>query len=158
MASSYTISTIVYDEIPKVVIGATMWTRAEAQALVLHLQAWLDTGSLHGDQDYADLRAAADACVQERLRQTSVKGYDNAHDDAHMLGELADAAAAYALEPDTRDLSVGGKLDLVGAIWPFEPKSIKFTPADRGHELTKAGGLLLAEMTRRTRAARRVHA
>jgi hypothetical protein len=77
--------------------------------------------------------------IQERMRQVELEGYTAKLDDRWEDGELAVAAAAYAL----RDLS----------IWPsgWSPKMFKLgevNAAGRRRELVKAAALILAEISR----------
>lgn len=82
------------------------------------------------------------AAVHERKRQMVELGYDRDHDDQHENGELALAAASYALglaEARVRE-----------TVWPWQPKA--FSEGDRKVELAKAVALLLAEFDRLARA------
>jgi hypothetical protein len=74
----------------------------------------------------------------ERSRQVEVEGWTLEHDDAHDSGELADAAACYAL---------GRKMP---SIWPWAEEWWK--PSDRRRNLIKAGALIVAEIERLDRA------
>lgn len=82
--------------------------------------------------------------IAERRRQVAKEGYDEQHDDAHQLGELAQASAAYSL------LAAG--VPLLDALkhWPWDLASFK----DHGprKNLIIAGALNLAELERRDRA------
>jgi hypothetical protein len=81
----------------------------------------------------------------ERERQVSDEGWTPEHDDEHVRGELALAAACYAVPyPDAH---------AAGWSWPFEPELFKRTPNggdvdSRISELTKAGALIAAEIDR----------
>lgn len=86
-------------------------------------------------------KAAADV-LAERRRQIEAEGYDQAHDDEHAHGELADAAACYALQHGC----LPSGMDITGDAWPFEAGS--FRPGDRRRDLVKAGALILAEIER----------
>lgn len=87
---------------------------------------------------------AADAMqlAAERLRQISSEGWTPEHDDEHLDGEIAQAAACYAY---------GSRLwDTNGAsIWP---NGWEFKPKDRRRDLIRAGALILAELERLDRA------
>lgn len=82
--------------------------------------------------------------LTERRRQIYVEGWTTAHDDSEAHGELAAAAATYALratgvtvfDPDT---------------WPWEPEWLK--PSDPRRMLIKAAALILAEIERLDRQA-----
>lgn len=80
----------------------------------------------------------------ERGRQQAQEGWDPAHDDAHLNGELADAAAAYALTGGGRSRS------MVVPIWPWALAWLK--PTSRRRDLVKAGALIVAEIERLDRA------
>ena len=75
----------------------------------------------------------------ERRRQIEAEGWTPAHDDEHAAGEMAEAAACYAL----------GAMFISGAddfIWPWELQWWK--PKDRRSNLVRAAALLLAEIER----------
>lgn len=79
----------------------------------------------------------------ERRRQIEVEGWTPEHDDEHQSGELASAAAVYALA------TTGIK---ARRYWPWHANGwIKPAPARRN--LVKASALLLAELERLDRAA-----
>lgn len=91
----------------------------------------------------------------ERVRQLSEEGYDTAHDDAHVNGELAMAAACYTIgafygwEP---------KPDADGEVW--QPSMFEVTwpwdfakPKDKRRDLVRAAALILAELERIDRAS-----
>jgi hypothetical protein len=86
----------------------------------------------------------------ERERQVSDEGFTDEHDDTHSGGELALAAACYAVPyPDA--LAAGWS-------WPFEPESFKrvsngVSVDSRTVELVKAGALIAAEIDRLQREA-----
>lgn len=87
----------------------------------------------------------------ERRRQFYQEGYDSEHDKVHVNGELADAAAVYALTDKTRDkylYKMTGNNANVPTIWPFEPSFYKPTPDDRVRQLAKAGAMIAAEIDR----------
>jgi hypothetical protein len=96
----------------------------------------------------ADRSAQADAArdvLAERQRQISVEGWTPEHDDAHSGGELADAAACYALW--------GGGINPGNwrEFWPWAPEWLKHSEPRR--MLVKAGALILAEIERIDRSA-----
>ena len=87
--------------------------------------------------------------IAERRRQVSVEGYDAAHDDKHIDGDLAEAAATYALPPSLRFKYSGQKMVpgiSIPGMWPW-PDGYKLGPT-RIHELAKAGALIAAEIDR----------
>lgn len=82
----------------------------------------------------------------ERQRQVEAEGWTPEHDDGHQDGEIALAAACYAI-PD-RELGV----DFLSRLWPWGWDGWKPTPDDRIRELVKAGALITAEIDRLQRA------
>ena len=96
----------------------------------------------HGVSDGAGLIAA------ERRRHKEL-GWTAEHDDQHRQGQLGDAAACYAANPDRV-----GRADIVESLWPWSPDAWKPTPDDRIHELARAGALLAAEIDRQQRLER----
>lgn len=82
----------------------------------------------------------------ERRRQIEVEGWSPEHDDAeHGNGELAMAAACYALPHDDDEPTDPPEF------WPWAESWWK--PGDRVRELVKAGALIVAEIERLQRAA-----
>lgn len=81
----------------------------------------------------------------ERQRQTDVEGWTPEHDNEHELGELATAAACYALP------------DIYEEWWPWAPTwwkpSGEYEGAGRIRDLVKAGALIAAEIDRLQREA-----
>lgn len=93
--------------------------------------------------------------AEERQRQIEKEGWTPEHDAEHVDGELANAAAYYAMTENTIDFidnKCGNDMHL--HIWPFEIKSLKRTPENRVRELQKAGALIAAELDRLIREAR----
>lgn len=76
---------------------------------------------------------------EERRRQREVKGYTAAHDRQHDEGELAMAAAAFAVQ-STGD---GTGADI---LWPFPTLMPAY--ATRRHRLIVAAALIVAEIER----------
>lgn len=106
----------------------------------------------------------------ERRRQVEGEDYRLDHDDMHVLGELAEAAACYALSsvsanygprpkaPLTRDIRPArAYLNVVSGVisrlWPWHPNYLK--PKDQRRDLIRAGALIVAEIERLDRAAGR---
>ena len=87
-------------------------------------------------------RAAQDV-IAERERQQTVEGWTHEHDDKHTDGEMAQAAACYALA--RRAVSCDGL-----PMWPWNRW---WKPKDRRRDLVRAGALILAEIERLDRAA-----
>lgn len=87
----------------------------------------------------------------ERRRQVDVEGWTAEHDDQHVKGEMAGAAACYALyrsHVDPVELMGEGILKMS---WPWDPAWWKPTVPRR--DLVKAAALILAEIERLDRAA-----
>lgn len=83
--------------------------------------------------------------VSERVRQIQEEGWTLEHDDEHIAGELANAAAMYALTPYTRWVM---EEDNAMAIWPWDIMWFKPSRTDRVEDLIKAGALIMAEIQR----------
>lgn len=97
--------------------------------------------ALAGNRQPDVLTQAALDVLAERQRQISAEGYSPDHDDEHVHGELAAAAASYAL------VWPAGELPLM---WPWDPEHWK--PRDELTNLARAGALIQAEMERLYRA------
>jgi hypothetical protein len=89
---------------------------------------------------------AIEDITAERRRQIEVEGWSFEHDDKHVEGEMADAAACYALYASNND-------ERVRRMWPWDTAWWK--PASRRKMLVKAAALLVAEIERLDRADRR---
>lgn len=101
---------------------------------------------------------------QERLRQIEEEGWLPDHDDRHINGELAQAAACYAAsepvfihrEAESHffagNMGDRGDRQLLPAgyypAWPWDQEWYKPTPNDRVRQLVKAGALIAAEIDR----------
>lgn len=84
--------------------------------------------------------------LAERQRQVSGEGWTPEHDDQHDKGQMAAAAACYAMPGPAGPLALE-------AFWPWTPEWWK--PTDRRRDLIKAAALAIAEIERldRIRAA-----
>jgi hypothetical protein len=89
------------------------------------------------------LTKAAQDVLAERQRQISAEGYESSHDDDHIDGSLAEAAAFYAHNRDPRESAP--------RFWPWDAASWK--PKTRRENLIRAGALILAEIERLDRAS-----
>ncbi len=92
-----------------------------------------------------------DIIAAERQRHTDAENWTPEHDDQHIQGELATAAACYALPDERRSVYVWSK-PLIEYLWPWEwcwwkPAKRK-TVKQRIRELAKAGALCAAEIDR----------
>ena len=87
------------------------------------------------------------AFSRERAAHRDREGFTIAHDDAHGDGELARAAACYAMPGGIRAFkTVHGSYRV--NVWPWDEQYWKPSPDSRKRELEKAGALLLAEWER----------
>lgn len=85
-----------------------------------------------------------DEIVAERKRQREVEGWTFEHDDHHDNGELAKAAACYAMPREfPRTETPRG--------WPWSKEWWK--PHGRRHDLIRAAALIVAELERLDRIA-----
>jgi len=90
----------------------------------------------------------AELIAQERTRQVCHKAWTEFHDDGHVNGELARAAACYA----SYDIPWCGKnkrLALIKILWPRQwSRRDYWKPKDRIRNLVRAGALIAAEIDR----------
>jgi hypothetical protein len=85
--------------------------------------------------------------MQERIRQLRDEGHTPSQDDNLVGGELAMAAVAYAMDPDTRCFLHANGI----ATWPLDGEPNHKT---RRQDLIRAAALLVAEIERIDRAAK----
>lgn len=90
------------------------------------------------------MTAAARDVLAERRRQIEAEGWTPEHDDEHGAGEMAAAAACYAL-------NAAGCGCEVARNWPWDRSWWK--PSTARRDLVKAAALILAEIERLDRAA-----
>jgi hypothetical protein len=118
-------------------------TPADAEShLTALLRAEYERGKAETQTD------AARDVLAERARQVSAEGWTREHDDLYVDGEMAAAAACYAI--------TGGKWQskagvLLSMLWPWARSWFKSTGHRR--DLVKAGALILAEIERLDRLA-----
>lgn len=97
------------------------------------------------------MKTGIELIAEERERQISSEGWTHEHDDEHTDGEIADAAACYAMTEAVREL-VDDRETIRDMVWPaswvFKP-----SPDNRVRELVKAGALIAAEIDRLNRLA-----
>lgn len=90
---------------------------------------------------------ALTAIAAERQRQRDVEGWSSDHDDGHSKGELAAAAACYAVGRCIVEGSLRiSERGLIKNLWPWSAKWWK--PKDRRRNLVRAGALIVAEIER----------
>ncbi|MCB1462116.1 MAG: hypothetical protein KDJ90_06750 [Nitratireductor sp.] len=112
---------------------------------------------------------ALDDIAAERRRQIEVEGWSPRHDDKHANGQLAGAAATYAMAAGVHDgdrgmLNFPSRFDLYSndaitafkLLWPWSTSWWK--PTSRRRDLVKAGALIVAEIERLDRAEARERA
>lgn len=92
--------------------------------------------------------------ARERQRQVTEEGYTPDHDDEHINGELAIAAACYAVGDDVTNCEVkyvdgDGMIDIDGDAFPWPEHDSRNQPRDR--RLAIAGALIAAELDREMR-------
>lgn len=86
--------------------------------------------------------------ARERERQIEQEGWTPEHDDGHVSGEIAQAAACYALpRPE-----MGGFVN-IPRLWPWSWSHQWWKPKDRRGDLIRAAALIVAEIERLDRAA-----
>ena len=108
---------------------------------------WRDDAVDAGWWSPDDMSQAMTDVFNERFRQWDEEGFSHDHDDKHTLGQMAGAAAAYAL----RSIPNGDLFnDDIRRIWPWDQEWWK--PAGQRRNLVKATALLLAEIERIDRA------
>ena len=105
----------------------------------------LDPGPTPGDLLAWGSQAVLDVAA-ERRRQIEAEGWTPEHDDEHGAGEMAAAAACYAL-------NAAGCGCEVARNWPWDRSWWK--PSTARRDLVKAGALILAEIERLDRMAER---
>jgi hypothetical protein len=103
----------------------------------------------------------AELISQERQRQIEQEGRTTEHDKQYRAGDLARAAACYAMPADKRAWGYGlvskRERSIVEKWWPWAITSWKPTPNDRIKELVKAGALIAAEIDRIFKTERGCH-
>ncbi len=96
------------------------------------------------------MKTGIELIAEERQRQINKEGFSVEHDMNRINGELANAAAYYALTDELIDVisSKDWGKQLLMFIWPFELDWLKRTPNNRIRDLQKAGALIAAEIDR----------
>ncbi len=114
------------------------------------MRSYLDTPPCGGESRMS--KAVIDV-IDERRRQVQQEGWDESHDDQHLTGEMATAAACYAMSPEERDGRLEVGTTVLENYWSWDWSWWK--PTDRRRDLVKAGALVLAEIERLDRAEAR---
>lgn len=108
--------------------------------------------------------SAIEDIAAERDRQRKVLGWTLAHDDEHTDSSLAAAASCYAFYGSLRDAdrpahedldNQAGFVSLLRFLWPQSWLRQHWKPKDRRTDLVRAGALIVAEIERLDRAARK---
>jgi hypothetical protein len=123
---------------------------AEAQACAFNGRKWRkeNDGKWRGAAPSPKLENALRDVADERKRQIEVEGWTVEHDDEHSDGEMALAAACYAMAG--RYYSTWTD-DYVRRYWPWSKEWWK--PTNKRRNLIKAAALIVAEIERIDRAA-----
>lgn len=91
----------------------------------------------------------------ERARQIKEEGWTAHHDDQHDRGQMAKAAAAYAIHSanfrDTDTLGGNYRIKVPEPNWPWDIKWWK--PKNPRRDLIRAAALIIAEIERLDRAS-----
>lgn len=101
-------------------------------------------------QQAAPLSAALADIAAERRRQIEAEGWTPEHDDAHSDGQMATAAACYAISAHS---PLRYKRIIMPSWWPWD--STWWKPSTTRRDLVKAGALIAAEIERLDRAAQK---
>jgi len=89
-----------------------------------------------------------ESITAERQRQVSNENWTPEHDDLHGSGEIAGAAACYAMRDlDIGDVRLGRNVtQIIGDLWPWAKAWWK--PKTQRENLVRAGALIAAEIDR----------
>lgn len=108
---------------------------------------------------------ALEDVAAERKRQMEKEGYSTVHDDEHIDGSLAQAAACYALPKravqDKTEYEFAPRGECkhpviykkVPVAWPESWHARHWKPKDRRRDLVRAAALIIAEIERLDRQA-----
>lgn len=94
-----------------------------------------------------------ESIAAERQRQITKEGWSSEHDGNHGSGEIAGAAACYAMNGlDIGNNQLGRNVrQIIRDLWPWDRSWWK--PKDRRSDLVRAGALIAAEIDRLDRLA-----
>ncbi|HHK3701764.1 TPA: hypothetical protein ACQSOV_004695 [Pseudomonas aeruginosa] len=109
----------------------------------------LEEFATHSDQAQHSVPRAWLDVQAERRRQVEAEGWTPEHDDEHSHGQMARAAACYALAGSSAP-NDGTAALLVSLAWPWDEQWWK--PSNARRDLVKACALALAEIERLDRA------
>ena len=96
--------------------------------------------------------AVIDEIAAERKRQIEKEGWSLRHDDEHDGGQMAAAAACYALHSAgrLRGITVDDDGEQIPSCWPWS--AFWWKPHSPRRDLVRAGALIIAEIERLDRA------
>lgn len=132
----------------RAVMNCEMYPAVDWQAFARDALARAEAAEKRAEAAEGAITPDARLLLDERARQVVVEGWTPEHDDEHTQGELAMAAASYAIHGNRGD----GHPWRPPSMWPWASEWWKPTPDDRMRELVKAGALILAEIARLQRA------
>lgn len=137
---------------------AEWYAKFESQEARLITELAATLLALSARAEAAEAREAKGAVADiaaERRRQMEAEGWSPEHDDKHDKGELAGAAACYAMNDlNIHNIALGHRIVMiVRDLWPWALSWWK--PTDHRRNLVKAGALIVAEIERRDRLAAR---
>ncbi len=92
------------------------------------------------------MASGVELIAEERARQIAKEGWTDEHDDAHDEGEMAEAAAVYALCAVEQARGWVGPFTERPENWPWDAEWFK--PKDQLSNLIRAGALIAAEIDR----------
>lgn len=135
------------------VLYETLYDNPDGKYFARTKEDFDDSFEFNGEDDTC--LSGVDVIAKERERQKNVEGWTSEHDDEHVNGELAQAAACYAHNYfDYRlDFTKPVVVD-PDNLWPSEWDKSWYKPAkdcsieSRIRELSKAGALIAAEIDR----------
>lgn len=97
------------------------------------------------------MKTGVELIAEERARQVSTEGWSPEHDDEHGDGDMARAAATYALCAAEQAQGWDGDFVTAPSLWPWHASWFK--PKSPIRNLVRAGALISAEIDRLLRAA-----
>ncbi|RXT29351.1 hypothetical protein B5P46_11760 [Rhizobium leguminosarum] len=113
---------------------------------------WKDDAIENGWWDPDDVSQAFKDIFLERDRQVAEEGFTAEQDDLNTRGEMALAAACYAVHGcNGHPVYSDGKGSLIRSVWPWG--AMWWKPKDRRRDLVRAAALIVAEIERLDRAA-----
>jgi hypothetical protein len=112
-------------------------------------------GGLGGASVSVEIADPGVRLIAEKRAGHAAKGHTAVHDAGHTKGELATAAACYAIPATSREVGVQTYKDRgrtvqrgIPITWPWDPSDWNPNKTDRIDELAVAGSLIAAEITR----------